>query len=398
MSRRSLRAVGALAALALMVTGCAADENKDNDNKDTQRPGAISIGADIELSGPAGVQGYAYASALRLTADRINKRGLRIGGKKVLVGVALRDNKSDPTESVQVAKSIIADKKSVAIIGGGSTPTTMSIVDTVEAGRIPTISMGSSGAIVNPIDKRRYMFKTPANTDAIIQVMLDAFDKQGVRKIGFLSVDNAYGDAGLAGMTAAAKAGKVQLVGKERFGPTDKDFTVQVTKLAAKKPDAIVVWAVPPGAGIAAQNIKQAHFGGKVFFDAGAGAELFLKGAGADAEGMYMVHPQVLAGDQLTGADPRSAAAKAFYTDFRGVFKSFSGFASYAADALNLIVAAMQKADSLDRDKIRDALETLQFTGATGSYSFGPDNHGGVRPDSLKLLVVKGGKWTLADN
>jgi len=389
---RSRRAVtAALAATLLSSTACAADESGTAGDE-------IAIGVSIELSGPAQVQGEAYQKALELEQKRINASGIKVGDETYKLKLVIRDNKSDPTESLQVVKSMIDNDKVVGIVGGGSSPTTMSIVDTVEGRGVPTVSMGSSGAIVNPPDKRRFVFKTPANTNLIVETMLAEFARQGIKKIALLSVDNAYGQAGVGAFDAAVKADKIQLVAQEKFGNTDKDFTVQVTKLVAKQPDAIVVWSIPPGSTIAAKNIKASGFKGKVFFDAGAGAELFIKGAGAESEGMLMVHPAVLAGSQLTGNEPAREVQREFFQKYTVAYGNFSGFASYGADALRLLVAAIEKAGSTDRKKIRDAMEQLHYDGATGRYEFSPTNHGGVTRESLALLAVRDGVWVPADD
>lgn len=389
MARRSRHAVAAVLATALVATACAAQENESAADE-------IAIGVSIELSGPAQVQGEAYQNALRLESERINADGVKVGDKTYKVKLIIRDNKSDPTESLQVVKSMIDNDDVVGIIGGGSSPTTMSIVDTVESRGVPTVSMGSSGAIVNPIDKRKFVFKTPANTNLIVETMVEEFERQGIEEIGLLSVDNAYGQAGLGALDAAAKAGKVKLVAKEKFGDRDKDFTVQITKLVAAKPDAIVVWSIPPGSTIAAKNIKASGYAGKVIFDAGAGAELFIKGAGAESEGMFMVHPAVLAGSQISGNSPAATVQRDFFQQYTVKYGNFSGFASYGADALRLLVAAIEQAGSLDRAKIRDAMEQLTYDGVTGHYEFSATNHGGIAKSSLTVLAVRNGVWVPA--
>lgn len=379
----------AILATALAATGCAAEETSTT-------AGKIAIGVSIELSGPAQAQGEVYQNALRLETDRINAKGVKVGDRTYKIKLVVRDNKSDPAESLQVVKSMIDNDGVVGIIGGGSSPTTMSIIPTVESRGVPTVSMGSSDAIVSPIAERRFMFKTPANTRLIVDTMLEEFARQDIAKVALLSVDNAYGQAGEKAFDAAVGDGKVNLVAKEKFSDKDKDFTVQVTKLVAAQPDAIVVWSIPPGSTIAAKNIKASGFTGKVFFDAGAGVELFIKGAGAEFEGMYMVHPTVLAGAQITGNSPAQQVQREFFEQYNVEYGNFSGFAPYAVDALRLLVAAIEKADSIDRTAIRDALEGMSYDGVTGRYEFSADNHGGVTKDSLSLLVVRDGVWVPA--
>lgn len=384
--RRGTLAIAAVCGLSLLASGCSGDEGG---------PGAeeIVIGVNIELSGPAAVQGAAYRNALDLVAEGINADGV-LGGRKVKLLV--RDNKSDAEESTRVTKSLIEEDEVVALIGGGSSPTTIPILDTVEELKVPTVSMGSSAAIVNPPGKRTFVFKTPADSSLVVDVMLAGFRAKGIRTVGFLSVDNAYGQAGAAAFAGGARKAGVTIVRSETFPPTARDYSGEVQRIVAKRPQAIVVWAVPPGAGTAARNIEQEKFTGAVYFDAGAGGELFVKTAGDAANGAFIVHPSVLAADQTIATTPLAAGQKRFFSAYSEKYSSFSGFASYAADALMLIVAAIEKARSTDRQKIRDALETLSLDGVTGSYAMSATNHGGVSRDALTVLTVRDGGWVLS--
>ena len=49
-----------------------------------------------------------------------------------------------------------------------------------------------------------------------------------------------------------------------------------------------------------------------------------------------------------------------------------------------------------DREKIRDILETSQTDGLSGAIRLTPDNHSGLMPQSLTLLVVRSGRWRIA--
>jgi branched-chain amino acid transport system substrate-binding protein len=390
-SVRHIRLVAVVAALALGGTvGCA----KQSASGDSAQ---VKIGVDIEESGPAAVQGKAYERALRLVAGKINADGgVQIGDQKKKVKLIIRDNKSDPAESLTVAKSLIDNDHVAAIVGGGSSPTTMSIVDTVERKKVPLVSMGSSTAIVTPVSERQYVFKTPGNTNVVADVMMKTFRAKHVKKVALLTVDNAYGAAGLKAWKNLQDQGVVKLVDTEKFTDQDKDYTVQVSKMLAAGPDAVVVWAIPPGAGIAAKNLKQAGFPeGKVYFDTGAGAELFIKGAGKSAEGMSMVHSPVLAGEEITAKNASTRTEKAFYDAYRKKYGHFSGFAPMAADALTAITKAITAAGSTDHKAIRDALENLAFHGAFGDYHFSPSYHGGVLESSLCMVKVKNGTWHL---
>jgi branched-chain amino acid transport system substrate-binding protein len=161
----------------------------------------------------------------------------------------------------------------------------------------------------------------------------------------------------------------------------------------------VVVWAPVPGAGIAARSLRDTQFadhGGKVYFDAGVGAELFLRDAGSAAEGALVVNPVILAVNQTDATTPSVLAQKEFVVKYTQRYGTFSGYACYSADALGLIAKAVRDAKADTRPAIREALETVTYEGLSGSYEFSAKNHGGVGGDALSVLQVRDNGWVLA--
>ncbi len=381
---RRLAWASGLVVLSLVTAGCTGDSSGPE--------GEIAIGVSLDRSGPSGALGVGEGNALALVADDINKQGL-LGKKLKLV---IKDNKSDAKESARVVKDMVENDNVVGIIGGSTTTTTMSYIDYVTQKKIPAISMGASDTIVNPVAKRQYIFKTPAGGAAVVGAMVQEFTARGIKKLGLLAPNSEYGNFGIAALSAASRQADIQLVATERFEESAKDYKPQVGRIIDAEPDAIVIAAIMPGAGIAAKNIKELGFKGRVYNDGGAGAELFVAGAGAASEGMSMIHPSILAANQITATTPSALAQKEFFTKYTQRHGTYSGYASYGADALNLMVAAIKKANDTDGQKIRDALESLSYDGLGGSYQFGPGNHGGASGDGLTVLTVQRGAWVLS--
>jgi branched-chain amino acid transport system substrate-binding protein len=373
--------------LALVAVGCSQPAREPT-------PAEIRIGVSIELSGPDSSTGPAYRNALELVADQLNDAGGVLDGQRIRL--VIQDNKSDPKESLARVQRLIEDEGVAAVVGGGTTTTTLSVVDAVEKAQVPLVSMGSSESIVTPVAERRYVFKTPPSPAPIVEVLKRDFQTSGVRRVGVLAVANAYGDSGVKAVRDGLARENLALAGVERFTAADRDYKAQLRRLIAARPDAIVVWSLVTGAATAARNLDELGYGGRVYFDAGAGAELFVRDARTAGEGVFMVHPVVLAANQVVATTPSALAQKEFFTLYTQRYGAFSGFASYSADALQLIVAAIEAAGSADRRRIRDALEKLSFDGLTGSYTFGPANHGGASGDALTVLTVRGGGWVLA--
>jgi branched-chain amino acid transport system substrate-binding protein len=370
------------------LSGCAASESR------AQGDSEILIGASLELSGPTQSIGTAYKKALELEVADLNKKGV-LGGKKIKLIV--RDNQTNPNQNITNVNDFIRNQHVAAVITGGCSACDVPVTSIVEKQKIPMIALASAGAIVEPVAQRQYTFKISPNPSQDAEVLLSSVKQKGVKSIGLLNVNNPYGQDGRESVTELAKRDGIKVLGTQQFNQDDKDMSVQAKKLSDLHPDAIVVWAVMPAAGIVAKNIKDAGFKGGVYLDAGAGAELFVQGAQNAAEGTYMVFPRVLAINDVPSTTSQVTAQKQWFKAYSSKYGSYSGFASFAADAMIMLTKAIEQAHGTDGVKVRNALETLAIDGLSGRIKNSTQQHSGLQPQALSLLVVKNGEWHLSN-
>ena len=90
---------------------------------------------------------------------------------------------------------------------------------------------------------------------------------------------------------------------------------------------------------------------------------------------------------------PVQAASNEFLTAFKAKFKADPLiYAPFTYDAANLIITAMQKADSVDPAKYLPELAKLSFQGASGKIEF--DQRGDRKDAEMTIFTMKGGTIT----
>jgi branched-chain amino acid transport system substrate-binding protein len=380
----------ALAAAAVGLSGCAADESSASDSK-----GDIKIGASLELSGPTQSIGTVYKKALQLEVADLNKKGVLNGRKLKLI---IKDNGTDPAKNTTNINDFIKNEHVAALIDGGCSACTVPVTSVVEKAKVPMIALSSASAVTEPVAQRQYTFKISPNPAQDADVLMTSLKQKHITSIGLLNVSNTYGQDGRKSVTALAKKNGIKVVSTQSFGQDDKDMSAQATKIKNAHPDAVVMWAVMPAAGIAAKNLEDAGIkGNEVYMDAGAGAELFVKGAQSAAEGTHMVFPQTLAINDVTSTTPQVADQKQWFKEYSSKYGNYSGFASFAADALRMIKQAIEKTQGTDHTKLRDALETMGIDGLSGRIQNSAKQHSGLQESALAVLEVKNGEWHLSN-
>jgi branched-chain amino acid transport system substrate-binding protein len=93
--------------------------------------------------------------------------------------------------------------------------------------------------------------------------------------------------------------------------------------------------------------------------------------------------------------DSQKPVIDAFYTGYKEMFgEQASPFAGNSYDAAIIAVDALRRAGSTDKDKVRQAVEdTRNLPGLNGVFTMSPTDHLGLSIDSLRMHVVKNGKF-----
>ncbi|MFI7436459.1 ABC transporter substrate-binding protein [Micromonospora haikouensis] len=380
----------ASAVLATTLTGCqfgAAEQDTS----------PIVIAVDLELSGSAAPVGKAYQRALELKVDQMNASGA-LGARRIELKV--KDNRSDASESLRNIGDFSNDSAVSAIIMGGCNECAVGAARTINEKKIPTIALASSSAVATPVADRRYLFKLAPNSADSAAALTTELRRRGIRKVTVLNSDDSYGREGLDVLRREFDKTNIKLLSDQSVKTTDTDVSQQVATLAAREPEAMVVWTPPEQAMLAAGAAQTAGFTGSLFFDASAAGELFLGAASRSAERATLIFTQTMVIDDVIATTPAKAARRQWFQDYTARFGGYNGFSSFAADAVQLIADAELRAGGAPgkagRDGLRNVLETSQMDGLSGPIRMTPDNHSGLMPQALTTLVARGGRWRLA--
>ncbi|CTQ65877.1 ABC transporter substrate-binding protein [Roseibium alexandrii] len=373
----------ALATLMVLgtVTGAAAD---------------IKLGASLSASGPAAFLGDPEAKTLYMLVDDLNAKG-GINGEKI--ELVIYDDGGDPNKARTFATRLVEDDEVVAIIGGSTTGTTMSILSVAEDEGIPFISLAGAIQIIDPV--REYVFKTPHTDRMACEKIFTDMQKNGIAKIGMISGTGGFGASMEAQCVDVAGNYDVEILVQETYSRQDADMTPQLTKI--KSTDGVEAVLNPgfgQGPAIVTRNYAQLGIDLPLYQSHGVASDGFIELAGKEAaEGVRLPGTALLIADIMEEGDPQKEVVIAYKTAYEEEYgEAVSTFGGYAHDAFRLMTDAMARAGSSDPSAIRDALEaTSGMVGTTGTYTFSPDDHLGLDLSAFRMLEIRDGKWTSID-
>ncbi len=362
----------AVAAISAIAAGPAVAQNKP-----------IKIGFISTFSGPTAVIGNDMRNSFELALDHL---GRKMGGAPV--EIIYEDDQQKPEVGVQKTQKLIESDKVDFIVGYiWSNVLLASLKPAVDSKTfLITANAGPSqlaGELCSP-----YVFSTSWQNDQTPEAMGLYMNQKGVKTAFLIGPNYAAGKDMLAGVAATFKG---QVIGQELTKwPDQLDFSAELSKARAAKPDAIFVF-YPGAAGV--QFLNQ-------YAQMGLKGQIPLYTAFTIDETTLPRQKELAIG--VPGAqewvnDLPNEQNKKFVADYKAKHKtgpSFYGAQSY--DAVNLINSAVVavKGDTSKKEDMRKEMEKANFKSVRGNFKYGP-NHVPIQNFYLQDVVKQGDDFVL---
>ena len=374
-----------LVALALAATyGCGKkEEPKKEEPKKAEAPAqpeaVVKIGHVGPLTGGIAHLGKDNENGVRLALDEANAKGLVIDGKKIKFELVGEDDQADPKVGTTVAQKLV-DAKVAGIVGHLNSGVTIPASAIYNQAGIPFIS----GSATNPkVTEQGFKvaFRTVGRDDQqgpAIASYLATTSK--VKTVAIVDDATAYGKGLADEVEKTLKGAGVKIVANEHGTDKTTDWKAVLTKLKGKKPDAVFYGGMDATAGPMVKQAKELGIKVQFAFGDGACTDEMSKLAGPAAEGLLCSQAGI----------PTQAASKAFLDAFKGKYGDVKQYAPFTYDAANLLIAAMQKANSTDPAKYLPSLQAIAYDGASGHIEF--DAKGDRKNAEMTIFEMKNGK------
>lgn len=352
------------------------------------------IGAIFSVTGAASFLGEPEKNTVLMLVEQINKAG-GINGHPL--EVIIEDSKSDETQAVLSAKKLLEKDNVLAIIGPSTTGESMALVPIMNNAKTTLISCAAGAGITNPVEERYWIFKTPQYDTSAVEAIYTHMKKQGITKVGIITIATGFGDAGKKALHDLAPKFGITIVADERYGPKDSDMTTQLTKIKASGAQAVINWSVGPGQVVVTKNWHALKMGIPLYQSHGWGSKKNIELAGKAAEGVIAPLGRLVVWDKLPDKHPQKALLKKYEEDYKAHYKGEPGtFGGHAYDALMMVVEALKKVGP-DKKKIRDYIETniKNWPGTGGIFNMSAKDHCGLDMRAFEMVVVKNGDWEI---
>jgi branched-chain amino acid transport system substrate-binding protein len=337
--------------------------------------GKVRIGFVNTFSGPNAFLGNDQKDGFELALDHL---GRKMGGLDV--EVTYEDDQMRPEIGKQVTEKLIQVQKVDFITGFNWSNVLLASLKPAVDSRTFLISGNAgpsqiAGELCSP-----FFFSTSWQNDQTPQAMGEVLNRRGVKRLFVLAPNYAAGKDMAAGVKSTFKG---EVIGEEYTRwPGHVDFSTELSKIRAAKPDA--VWVFYPGqAGV--QFIQQ-------YANAGLRDTIPIYSVfTVDAATLPQIKDVALGhfSTQQWVADLDNDANRRFVADFR---KKYGRYPSYYSaqhyDAAMLIASAVEAVNGnlADKDALRDALRRASFKSVRGDFKYN-QNHFPIQDFWLQQVV-----------
>jgi branched-chain amino acid transport system substrate-binding protein len=372
-----------LAGLALVAPACGGSSGGEN--------GRLVIAVDVPVTGSPYVA-QTIRHGVELAASNLSGGGgIRVGSRTYQLVVKTYDNHLSARRAVEDTRRALGAGAVAIVTDGTGVDATWQLA---ERDHVPVCIAYDGGTGLVDEQKRPNVFRiAPTNHGIAFRYAEYLIPKR--LKIGLLSDDSAYGQEGAADLARAFAQNPRSVAIRLTLPAGETDLSPQILRARRSGATALLVWAQPPTIAAVLTAARSASWKVPVYAPP-TGADPFIRQQLAD-------HPTWV--DGLTFASGRMTAevGAAPFRSFESQYESTYGadkvgvenskgdpvvqppeLAMYPYDFVHLLVAAITKANSADRDKVLAALSEVTTEGANGDErGFNEHNHEGVVDDDV---------------
>lgn len=352
---RTLLAVGVLAVLATAATACGTPSSGSSSSGGGGKslPSTISIDAISETTGAAGPAGQASVNGQKVAISEINDTHF-LGNSKIELN--FKDTGSQPAQGVALLNESIQSGSKV-VLGSILSTVVAAEAPLAERAKVPMIYLSSSGQFAQG---STYVWAATPPADGYFHWEAQYLKDKNAKNIAIIYNNDVVSTNDWANKIWPPLAQKngLNIVDSEASPVAATDASGVVTKVLAKKPDAVVVLASGTANNPIVLALKRANYSGII------GGSIGMAGAvnplGAEAFGL--VWPTNFSNLVTTKA----------VTNFNSLYqKQFNAlpnnYAAAAYDQVWFLARALKKAGALDSAAINKAMQDVGRTGFQGA-------------------------------
>jgi branched-chain amino acid transport system substrate-binding protein len=347
-------------------------------SKESSQDGPLKIAVAFPMTGDNAEYGKSFLLAAQIKVDEWNENGGVLGRQIELVSY---DDKNSGDEAASIAQKIVSDQDIIGVLGHFASGVSMVAAPTYNENKYIEISNTASHPDYSSIGD--YIFRNNSVISSEFKVIEDVLvNDLKVSKVGIIAIKTDWGTT--SGDIAAEIFGSNQsltLVGREDVLEGSDDYSLAIAKLKDAGAEAVIGVGMYSLLAPLAKQYKAVDPEIQVIGLSNAYAQQLIELGGEATEGI--IFPVSFY------ADSEDEGVRKFVDKYTEEFGSEpSALAAQAYDSIGILLEAVKENGSVDRESLRDTLNSITYPGITGETKF--DEIGDASKVYTKLIVKEG--------
>jgi branched-chain amino acid transport system substrate-binding protein len=349
-----------------------------------QAQDTIKIGVITDRVGVSKPYSEPSTEGLIFGAEEINKRGGVLGKKLELL---VEDDQSRPDISAALARKLI-DQGVVFILSMSLTPATQQQQTVTMEAKTPQMTPMNSGDTLTTQLPNPYFWQTGPLGSIQIATLLAHARSKNLKRVALISDNSDLGQLLARFFRSGLEKSGIQVVSEEVVPRGATTAEPQMQKIRAASPDALFMAGV-----LTAENVlilrayRQYGLKFPIHSSYNLSVPVYMSVAKGLVNGVTFVDAY----------DPDKPEVKEFVAAYKkATGKEPFNLHGYGYDGIHIVAEAIKKAGSTDREKIREAMQTVTYKGVMGAkgmeYRFPDGKRVGFDPNGMVVRVYEGDK------
>ena len=352
----------------------------------------VTLGAAVSLSGKYSTAGNHTQKGYDLGIKYVNSMGgVSVGGKMYNLEVKYYDDESTPARGASLAERLILRDGVSFMLGPYSSGLTKAIAPVTEKHGVPMVEAnGASRSLFN--QGYKYMFAVLSTSEQYLQEAVNQIAEKAGKPASEITValameNDPFSQDIRAGVLDDVKRHGMKVVIDDKLPRDLSDMTSTLVKVKALKPDLLVLSGHSKGAALVVRQMNDLGVHVKML------AMTHCESAKLhDKEKFGNLADYALCAAQWAPSVTSEGAMFGSAANYSAIFESEYGYvppyqAAESTAAVLVMADALTRADSLDKDAVRDALAATDMATFYGRVKFSEAGNNIAKPMLLRQLI-----------
>jgi ABC-type branched-subunit amino acid transport system substrate-binding protein len=344
-------------------------------------PDVFKLGVLGPLSGPNAFAGKDNENGARLAVEELNKAGLKVAGRPLKLELQSEDDQGDPRVGVQAAQKLV-DSGVRFVLGPYNSGVAIPASRVFNDAGVLMSTVGTHPKITQ-MGYSLVLRMVPSDAQVVAALARYAAKELKLKTVGVIDDRSAFGQGIASEFARQAKAAGIHVAGHEFTSDKASDFNAILTRLKAKKVEAVFFGGYAAQAAPMARQMRQLGLSARLLGgDTLCSPEMAKLGGDA-------VNDKVLCAQ---GGAPleRQREGAGFQQRYQARFgRKPDVYAPAFYDQVKFLAHAMRATNSTDPSVVATAMRASEYDGIAGSYAY--DEAGNLKLSKVTLFGFRAG-------